>query len=295
MYNEWEVNETADGRRNVGSITCEELSKLDSSEILLIDVRDSGSYEYGHISGAINVPFDSISDCNLPENKKLVVYCRSGKTSREAVNRFVARGFDACELYGGYAQWMKYRISDMSADTAAKVEEGLRKKFSKKLFSKFAKAIVEYKLIEPEDRIAVCISGGKDSMLMAKLFQELKRHNKFPFELKFLVMDPGYSAENRELIEANAKLLNIPVTIFETNIFENVFNIEKSPCYICARMRPRPSLRRRYRNNSDGNVVRSADADYDAASRQRKFRRHAAHTSHVSYPRIGYSGMERSL
>ncbi len=219
------------------SITCEELSKLDSSEILLIDVRDSGSYEYGHISGAINVPFDSISDCNLPENKKLVVYCRNGKTSREAVNRFVARGFDACELYGGYAQWMKYRISDMSADTAAKVEEGLRKKFSKKLFSKFAKAIVEYKLIEPEDRIAVCISGGKDSMLMAKLFQELKRHNKFPFELKFLVMDPGYSAENRELIEANAKLLNIPVTIFETNIFENVFNIEKSPCYICARMR----------------------------------------------------------
>ena len=117
------------------------------------------------------------------------------------------------------------------------IEEGLRKQYAKRLFKPFAKAIVEYGLIEPNDRIAVCISGGKDSTLMAKLFQELKRHNKFPFELVFLVMDPGYSSENRERIEENAKLLNIPITVFGTNIFENVFEIEKSPCYICARMR----------------------------------------------------------
>lgn len=122
-------------------------------------------------------------------------------------------------------------------DFAGKVEEGLRKKFHKKLFSPFAKAINVYKLLEPDDKVAVCISGGKDSMLMAKLFQELKRHNKFPFELVFLVMDPGYNTENRERIEKNAKLLNVPVTFFETDIFENVLNIEKSPCYICARMR----------------------------------------------------------
>lgn len=122
-------------------------------------------------------------------------------------------------------------------DTASRVEEGLRKKFSKKLFSKFAKAIVEYGLVKEGDKIAVCISGGKDSMLMAKLFQELKRHNKFPFELVFLVMDPGYAPQNRELIENNAKLLNIPVTIFASDIFQNVYHIEKSPCYICARMR----------------------------------------------------------
>lgn len=120
---------------------------------------------------------------------------------------------------------------------ALEVEEGLRKKFSKKLFSKFAKAIVEYRLMDEGDRIAVCVSGGKDSMLMAKLFQELKRHNKFAFELVFLVMDPGYSPQNRLLIEQNAQALGIPITVFSSDIFENVSNIEKSPCYICARMR----------------------------------------------------------
>ena len=117
------------------------------------------------------------------------------------------------------------------------VEEGIRKKFARRLFTPFAKAIVEYSLVKPNDKIAVCISGGKDSMLMAKLFQELKRHNKFPFELVFLVMDPGYSPANRQKIEENARLLNVPVTIFGTDIFENVFEVEKSPCYLCARMR----------------------------------------------------------
>lgn len=121
--------------------------------------------------------------------------------------------------------------------TAKEVEDSLRKKFKKSLFSRFTKAIVEYELISAGDKIAVCMSGGKDSFAMAKLFQELKRHNKVPFELEFLVMDPGYSAANREMIERNAALLDIPVTIFETDIFESVHNIEKSPCYLCARMR----------------------------------------------------------
>lgn len=122
-------------------------------------------------------------------------------------------------------------------DTASKVEEGIRTHYARRLFKPFARAIAEYRLVEPEDRIAVCISGGKDSMLMAKLFQELKRHNKFPFELVFLVMDPGYSPENREIITRNAQMLGIPITLFETDIFENVYAIEKSPCYLCARMR----------------------------------------------------------
>ena len=122
-------------------------------------------------------------------------------------------------------------------DTAKLAEDSIKKRFHKKLFSRFTKAINEYELIQPNDKIAVCISGGKDSFLMAKLFQELKRHNKFPFELKFLVMDPGYKQENRKLIESNAKLLNIPVEIFETDICDSVLNIDKSPCYICARMR----------------------------------------------------------
>ena len=122
-------------------------------------------------------------------------------------------------------------------DFALGVEESIRKKFHRQLFSKFAKGINTYELLSPGDKVAVCISGGKDSMLMAKLFQELKRHNKFEFELVFLVMDPGYNPANRAKIESNAALLNVPVTVFETDIFSNVFNIEKSPCYICARMR----------------------------------------------------------
>ena len=120
---------------------------------------------------------------------------------------------------------------------AEEVEQSLRKKFRKNIWCKFTKAINEYELVKPGDRIAVCISGGKDSMLLAKLFQELKRHNKFDFEVKFLVMDPGYSPVNRQVIEENAKRLEIPIEVFESDIFESVFNIEKSPCYLCARMR----------------------------------------------------------
>ena len=95
----------------------------------------------------------------------------------------------------------------------------------------------QYELVKEGDKVAVCISGGKDSMLMAKLFQELKLHNKFPFEVEFLVMDPGYSPDNRHVIEENARKLGIPVHIFESDIFDAVFTIEKSPCYLCARMR----------------------------------------------------------
>ena len=117
------------------------------------------------------------------------------------------------------------------------IEKSLRKKFKKDIFSRFTKAIVEYELVEEGDKIAVCISGGKDSMCMAKLFQELKKHDKFPFELVFLVMDPGYNDKNRRMIESNAALMGIPVEIFETRIFDAVDNIDKSPCYLCARMR----------------------------------------------------------
>ncbi len=117
------------------------------------------------------------------------------------------------------------------------VEKGLQKKFRKSLWCPFVRAINRYELIREGDRIAVCISGGKDSMLMAKLFQCLKRHNKFHFEVVFLVMDPGYSPANRARIEQNAARLGVPVDIFESSIFESVFEVEKSPCYLCARMR----------------------------------------------------------
>ena len=118
-----------------------------------------------------------------------------------------------------------------------RVEKSIQKKFRHGLFVRFVQAVSDYELISPGDKIAVCISGGKDSMCMAKLFQELKRHNKIPFELEFMVMDPGYAPANRAAIENNAKMLGIPVRIFETNIFDAVYHIDQSPCYLCARMR----------------------------------------------------------
>ena len=123
------------------------------------------------------------------------------------------------------------------ADIQADIEQSIRKKFHKQLFTRFAKGINAYDMILPGDKIAVCISGGKDSMLMAKLFQELKKHNKFPFELVFLVMDPGYKEDNRKMIEFNAAMMGVPIQIFGSEIFDAVYDIEKSPCYLCARMR----------------------------------------------------------
>lgn len=216
------------------------LKTKNRDEYVIIDIRDSSSFDYGHIPGALNMPEDQIAErvSQFREKKDLYIYCKSGIVSQNVADGLCEKGFNAFSLKGGYMAWLRAHIYDANSDDVAKkAEESIRKKFHKQIFSKFAKAINTYDLIKPGDKIAVCISGGKDSMLMAKLFQELKRHNKFNFELVFLVMDPGYSPANREMIEHNAKILNIPITVFETTIFENVFNIEKSPCYICARMR----------------------------------------------------------
>lgn len=117
------------------------------------------------------------------------------------------------------------------------IERSLTKKYRKELWNPFVAAIKQYELIEAGDRIAVCISGGKDSMLLAKLMQLLNRHTETPFELKFICMNPGYNEKNLKKIEENAKLLEIPVTVFESDIFRVVNNMEGSPCYMCARMR----------------------------------------------------------
>ena len=117
------------------------------------------------------------------------------------------------------------------------VERSINKKFRKELWKPFIYAVKRYELIQPGDKIAVCISGGKDSMLMAKLMQELHRHSDVPFEVVYLVMDPGYNEINRRKIESNAQLLRIPITVFETDIFAIANSTEQSPCYLCARMR----------------------------------------------------------
>ena len=116
-------------------------------------------------------------------------------------------------------------------------ERSLIKTYRKSIWKPFIAAVKRYELVEPGDHIAVCISGGKDSVVLAKLMQELQKHTDHPFELSFLVMDPGYRPENRKLLEDNAKLLGIPITVFESDIFDVTVNVEKNPCYLCARMR----------------------------------------------------------
>ena len=116
-------------------------------------------------------------------------------------------------------------------------ERSLIKTYRKSIWNPFIAAVKRYELIEPGDRIAVCISGGKDSVILAKLMQELQRHTSQPFELVFMVMDPGYKPENRKIIEDNAALLGIPITIFDSDIFNVTVSVEKNPCYLCARMR----------------------------------------------------------
>ncbi|MCI5714168.1 MAG: tRNA 2-thiocytidine biosynthesis protein TtcA [Firmicutes bacterium] len=117
------------------------------------------------------------------------------------------------------------------------IERGLITTYRTRIWAKFLKAIEEYKLVNDGDKVCVCISGGKDSMLMAKLFQELKKHSKINFEVIYLVMNPGYNDDNFNLIKDNLKLLNIPAIIKETNIFDVANNMDKNPCFICARMR----------------------------------------------------------
>lgn len=221
------------------SITIEELNKLDKGTYQIIDIRDKEEVQKDEMPGAVYVPSDEIEISEKVDlSKKLIICCRIGKISIDVAERLREKGVDAVSLEGGYTAWLLDSIKRKEAESISRdVEQSIRKKFRKKIWRMFAKAINTYDLVKEGDKIAVCISGGKDSMLMAKLFQELKLHNKFEFEVKFLVMDPGYSPENRKVIEENARKLNIPITIYESDIFESVYNVEKSPCYLCARMR----------------------------------------------------------
>ena len=203
--------------------------------VLTVDIRDKADFDNGHISGSVNMTAQQLMKYNFDEDCEVVVVCRNGRASEAAAEQLRQKGVDARSLDGGYSKWLFDSID--GSDRSREIEQSIRKKFARPIWSRFARAIIKYELVKPGDRIAVCISGGKDSMLLAKLFQELKAHNKFDFELRFLVMDPGYSAVNRSLIEKNAGILGIPIEIFETNIFNSVFNVRNNPCYLCARMR----------------------------------------------------------
>lgn len=221
------------------SISIKELKELDPSSYQIVDIRDAVEISHGAIPGALVMKTEEIETSDaIDRSKKTIICCSRGRFSVAAAEELQEKGWDAVSLEGGYIAWlMDVMSAPEEQDKAVDVEKSLRKKFKKAIWSKFTKAINTYELVKPGDKIAVCISGGKDSMLMAKCFQDLKRFSKFEFDVKFLVMDPGYSEANRKVIENNAKILNVPITIFESNIFDSVYHIEKSPCYLCARMR----------------------------------------------------------
>lgn len=226
-------------------LSVQELFAMPENSYQLVDIRNERARSYGVIPGSVALSAEELPESQeIDKNKTVVIYCQKGEMSVPVAEALQEAGVDAKSLNGGYLAWL---MESMKQKEEAKkeeetpeyveIEQSIRKKFRKTIWCRFTRAVREYELVKEGDKIAVCISGGKDSMLMAKLFQELKRHNKFNFEVVFLVMDPGYSPANRQIIEANAKRMNIPITIFESDIFDAVFNIEKSPCYLCARMR----------------------------------------------------------
>ena len=220
-------------------ISLDQFDALPEGSFHLLDMRAEDDMAYGTIPGAVHFDAESMEN-NPPERdgKTLVIFCKRGLLSVDVAGRLAELGYDAVSLEGGYLGWLMREIKrDEEQEICQRAEESIMKRFRRQTWTRFTKAIKEYQLISPGDKIAVCISGGKDSMLMAKLFQELSRHSKFPFEVKYLVMDPGYSPENRRVIEENARRLNVPIEIFESDIFEAVYTVDKSPCYLCARMR----------------------------------------------------------
>lgn len=218
-------------------ISVEQLKQLNKEEYILIDIRDAEEAFKNPIENSIVLSGERTLETDFDSTKKIIVVCAQGYVSDIVAQRLQEK-YEAYSVDGGYVSIVMDKMNtNVSDDFCAQVERSIIKTYRRKIWSKFTKAIRDYELVKEGDCIAVCISGGKDSMLMAKCFQELHKHSPVHFDVKYIVMDPGYSKENRDVIERNAQRLNIPIEIFESDIFDNVFNIEKNPCYICARMR----------------------------------------------------------
>lgn len=224
--------------------TIEELQE-DTREKQIIDIRDAADFEKETYPGAVNIYWEELA-VHMDEIRKdcpVYLLCYTGQKSEEIAEELTEQGYEIYSIKNGYRAWLKMKLSKMMADHNAAeqrtkdIERSIIKKFRKPIWRRFTKAIREYELVQDGDKIAVCISGGKDSMLMAKLFQELSRHGKKNFEVIFLVMNPGYNEINYQTIKDNAQILNVPITVFESDIFNIVASEEQSPCYLCARMR----------------------------------------------------------
>ena len=230
----------------------------DNRDKILFDVRALEEYEKETIEASIHYYWEDMIKV-LEDNKEefeakyskdtpIYILCYTGQKSEEIEDMLDEMGYEAYSLDGGFVAYLRWKFNkyleqdkesgnNTSEENVKEIERSIVKKFRKPIWRKFTQALNEYDLIQDGDKIAVCISGGKDSMLMAKLFQELKRHGKNNFELVFLVMNPGYNDLNYNVILNNAKILDIPITVFKTEIFDTVVDITESPCYLCARMR----------------------------------------------------------
>ena len=230
----------------------------DNRDKILFDVRALEEYEKETIEASIHYYWEDMIKV-LEDNKEefeakyskdtpIYILCYTGQKSEEIEDILDEMGYEAYSLDGGFVAYLRWKFNkyleqdkessnNTSEENVKEIERSIVKKFRKPIWRKFTQALNEYDLIQDGDKIAVCISGGKDSMLMAKLFQELKLHGKNNFELVFLVMNPGYNDLNYNVILNNAKILDIPITVFKTEIFDTVVDITESPCYLCARMR----------------------------------------------------------
>ena len=234
----------------------------DNREKIIYDLRKDNEFEKETYPGAVHYFWeDMVKDIEennfskIPKEKEIYLICYTGKKSDEIAGDLFDLGYENVHsIKGGINSYYRQKLAKLMEEDkevqsedkpkkkkkltkAMEVERSIVKKFKKEIWRNFTKAINEYEMIQDGDKIAVCISGGKDSMLMAKLFQELEKHGKKNFEVVFLVMNPGYNEINYQTILDNAKLLNVPITVFETEIFDTVADIEDSPCYLCARMR----------------------------------------------------------
>ncbi len=217
----------------------------DAGEKLVIDIRSEEDYKRETYPGAIHIFHEDFMDelDRVPKDRPVYLICYTGQKSDAIAEELSGQGYEIYSIDGGFHSYLRYKLQKLmekeedKLDRCKEAERSIVKKFRKEIWRKFTKAINEYELIQDGDRIAVCISGGKDSMLMAKLFQELERHGKKNFEVVYLVMNPGYNELNYQTILNNAKLLEVPVTVFKTEIFDTVADITESPCYLCARMR----------------------------------------------------------
>ncbi|CCX88774.1 putative uncharacterized protein [Clostridium sp. CAG:590] len=219
----------------------------DKRDKQIIDLRSPEEYEKDTYPGAVNLFWEELEEHKdeIAQDKPVYLICYTGQKSDEIAENLVEQGYEAYSIQNGFHAYLRLKLQRMMEQgeepeiNCKYVERSIVKRFRKEIWRPFVKGINEYDMIQDGDRIAVCISGGKDSMLMAKLFQELERHGKKNFEVEYLVMNPGYNDINYQTILDNARFLEVPITVFESDIFDTVAkdDIGGSPCYLCARMR----------------------------------------------------------